>query len=111
LRNTLQGGKAPNPRYALELPDPATMWGWDGSGWSPPPSVVQRKVLTPNDFRDLLQVERRRLDFQCRYQQTAVPFDWRFTRSNLAKLLHRLDEHRHHATAAWSPPRTSLADH
>jgi hypothetical protein len=63
-------------------------------------SVVQRKVLTPNDFRDLLEVQRRLLAFQCRYQQTAMPFDWRFTRSDLAKLLHRLDEHQHRRTAA-----------
>jgi hypothetical protein len=63
-------------------------------------SVVQRKVLTPNDFRDLLEVQRRLLAFQCRYQQTAMPFDWRFTRPDLAKLLHRLDEHQHRRTAA-----------
>jgi transposase len=63
-------------------------------------SVVQRKVLTPNDFGDLAEVERRLLGFQRRYQQTAVPFDWRFTRADLAKLLRRLDEHEHRATAA-----------
>jgi DDE superfamily endonuclease len=63
-------------------------------------SVVQHKVLTPNDFPDLAEVERRLLGFQRRYQQTAVPFDWRFTRADLAKLLHRLDEHQHRATAA-----------
>jgi transposase len=63
-------------------------------------SVVQRKVLTPNDFRDLVEVERRLLAFQRRYQQTAMPFDWRFTRSDLAKLLHRLDEHQHRGAAA-----------
>jgi transposase len=63
-------------------------------------SVVQRKVLTPNDFLDLAEVERRLLAFQRRYQQTATPFDWRFTRADLAKLLCRLDEHEHRATAA-----------
>jgi DDE superfamily endonuclease len=63
-------------------------------------SVVQRKVLPPNDFPDLAEVERRLLGFQRRYQQTAVPFDRRFTRADLAKLLHRLDEHQHRATAA-----------
>jgi hypothetical protein len=63
-------------------------------------SVVQRKVLTPNDFPDLAEVERRLLGFQRRYQQTAVPFDWRFTCSDLAKLLRRLDDHEHRATAA-----------
>jgi transposase len=63
-------------------------------------SVVQRKVLTPNDFLDLAEVERRLLGFQRRYQQTAVPFDWRFTRADLDRLLRRLDEHQHLATAA-----------
>jgi hypothetical protein len=55
-------------------------------------SVIQRKVLTPNDFTDLAALEQRLLGFQRRYQQTAVPFDWRFTRSDLARLLRRLDE-------------------
>jgi hypothetical protein len=55
-------------------------------------SVVQRKVLTPNDFRDLVEVEQRLLGFQRRYQRTAVPFDWRFTRSDLDRLLAHLDE-------------------
>jgi transposase len=63
-------------------------------------SVVQRKVLTPNDFLDLGEVQRRLLAFQRRYQQTATPFDWRFTRSDLAKLLNRLDEHQHQGAAA-----------
>jgi hypothetical protein len=63
-------------------------------------SVVQRKVLTPNDFGDLAEVERRLLAFQRRYQQAAMPFDWRFTRADLAKLLHRLDKHQHRGTAA-----------
>jgi transposase len=63
-------------------------------------SIVQRKVLTPNDFTDLAEVEHRLLGFQRRYEQTAVPFDWRFTRADLAKLLRRLDEHDHRATAA-----------
>jgi transposase len=56
-------------------------------------SVVQRKVVTPNDFADLAEVEARLLAFQRRYQQTAVPFDWRYTRSDLDQLLRRLEEH------------------
>jgi transposase len=63
-------------------------------------SVVQRKVLTPNDFGDLAEVERRLLAFQRRYQQTATPFDWRFTRADLAGLLNRLDQHQHRGAAA-----------
>jgi transposase len=54
-------------------------------------SIVQRKVLSPNDFVDLDEVEQRLLGFQRRYEQTAMPFDWRFTRSDLDRLLRRLD--------------------
>jgi hypothetical protein len=36
-------------------------------------SIVQRKVLAPNDFADLREVEHRLLGFQRRYEQTAVP--------------------------------------
>ena len=53
-------------------------------------SICQRKVLTPNDFADLAEVEHRLLAFQRRYEQTAVPFAWRFTRADLERLLHRL---------------------
>jgi hypothetical protein len=63
-------------------------------------SIVQRKVLTPNDFTDLAEVEGRLLAFQCRYEQTAAAFGWRFTRADFDRLLRRLDEHEHRATAA-----------
>jgi hypothetical protein len=53
-------------------------------------SVVQRKVLTPNDFANLANVEARLLAFERRYEQTAAPFEWRFTRTDLIKLLERL---------------------
>ncbi|HEX2700476.1 MAG TPA: IS630 family transposase [Acidimicrobiales bacterium] len=63
-------------------------------------SVVQRKVLTPNDFADLDDVEARLLAFERRYEQTAKPFEWRFTRSDLAKLMERLAEKDDYRTAA-----------
>jgi hypothetical protein len=66
-------------------------------------SVIQRKVLTPNDFTDPVEVERRLLAFQRCYQQTAIPFDWRFTRADLDRLLRRLDQAEQPATAAWPP--------
>ncbi len=53
-------------------------------------SVVQRKVLTPNDFTDLEQVERRLLDFERHYEQAAMPFKWKFTRQDLHNVLGRL---------------------
>jgi DDE superfamily endonuclease len=53
-------------------------------------SIVQRKVLTPNDFLSLAQLEQRLLDFQKHYQQTASPFQWTFARKDLNALLAKL---------------------
>lgn len=50
-------------------------------------SVVQRKVLTPNDFPSLTAVAQRLLAFQTHYESIAQPFEWKFTRADLAKLL------------------------
>ena len=55
-------------------------------------SIVQRKVLTPNDFADLAAVEQRLLAFEALYNDTAVPFHWRVTRRDLERrLLHLAD--------------------
>jgi uncharacterized protein YdaL len=54
-------------------------------------SILQRKVLTPNDFTSLAELEQRLLDFQEHYEQIAKPFRWTFTRRDLAKLLARLE--------------------
>jgi hypothetical protein len=53
-------------------------------------SIVQRKVLTPNDFPSLAAVEDRLLSFQMHYEQLATPFEWTFTRSDLQALMKRL---------------------
>lgn len=55
-------------------------------------SIVQRKVLTPNDFDDLAAVEERLLAFQRHYEQEAQPFQWTFTRRDLDRLLERLGD-------------------
>jgi hypothetical protein len=54
-------------------------------------SVIQRKVLSPNDFADLDAVEHRLLAFGERYEQLATPFEWRFTRADLRRLMARLE--------------------
>ena len=56
-------------------------------------SVVQRKVLTPNDFQSLAEVEDRLLRFQEYYAAAARPFEWKFTRANLDALLAKLQAH------------------
>ncbi len=55
-------------------------------------SIVQRKVLTPNDFANLAAVERRLHDFERLYEQAARPFEWKFTRRDLARLMRRIEE-------------------
>ncbi|WP_338896918.1 hypothetical protein WBG99_15780 [Streptomyces sp. TG1A-60] len=56
-------------------------------------SIVQRKVVSPNDFTDLSEVRDRLRAFEDRYNATAQPFQWRFTTSDLDELLVRLDRH------------------
>ena len=56
-------------------------------------SVVQRKVLTPNNFDDLSEVIDRLANFEERYNQAAKPFKWKFTTTDLADFLTRLDQH------------------
>jgi hypothetical protein len=56
-------------------------------------SIVQRKVIAPADFTDLHALERRLLDFQDRYNATATPFDWRYTKADLNAYLQRLSAH------------------
>ncbi|MEW2487039.1 IS630 family transposase [Streptomyces sp. NPDC048411] len=56
-------------------------------------SVVQRKVVSPNDFTDLTEVADRLRVFEDRYNATAQPFQWKFTTSDLDDLLARLDRH------------------
>jgi hypothetical protein len=63
-------------------------------------SIVQRKVLTPNDFDGLAAVEHRLLAFQHRYEALARPFEWTFTRRDLAQLLAKLAIKKADATAA-----------
>jgi len=55
-------------------------------------SIVQRKLLTPNDFRSLTNLRRELMNFQNRYEQSAKPFEWTFTRRDLEILLARLDQ-------------------
>jgi DDE superfamily endonuclease len=63
-------------------------------------SIIQRKVLTPNDFSDLAEVERRLAAFERRYEQSAAPFQWRFTRNDLALLLKKLADKPDYQAAA-----------
>ena len=57
-------------------------------------SIVQRKVVKPNDFTTLDGIRERLAAFEIRYNQRSVPFDRTFGRDDLDKLCHRLDAHR-----------------
>jgi DDE superfamily endonuclease len=65
-------------------------------------SIIQRKVLAPNDFADTAEVARTLNAFERHYNEVATPFEWKFTRHDLAELLDRID-----ATSGGAP--TALA--
>lgn len=50
-------------------------------------SILQRKALNPNDFPSLKALEERILGFQKYYEEIAKPFEWKFTRKDLNRLL------------------------
>jgi hypothetical protein len=52
-------------------------------------SIIQRKVLAPNDFSILHTLAERLIEFQYYWEATAKPFEWKFTRSDLAAMLSR----------------------
>lgn len=52
-------------------------------------SILQRKALTPADFSSQEQVAARIIGFQQHYQQVARPFEWKFTRRDLERLMAR----------------------
>jgi hypothetical protein len=56
---------------------------------------VPRKFLTPNDFASLGAAQQRLLAFERRYGQAAKPFEWKFTRDDLALLRKRLAGKQH----------------
>lgn len=56
-------------------------------------SILQRKALTPTDFTSFEDVTTRILAFQEHYQQIAKPFEWKFTRHDLVRLMARCSAH------------------
>jgi hypothetical protein len=54
-------------------------------------SIIQRKVLTPNDFDDLAVLARTLNEFERHWNEVAEPFERNFTREKLAELMERLN--------------------
>jgi hypothetical protein len=63
-------------------------------------SILQRKALTPNHFKDLQALAARISAFQEHYQRIAQPFEWTFTRAKLDALLARLADREPHLRLA-----------
>jgi hypothetical protein len=55
-------------------------------------SILQRKVLTPNDFGSLEDLENRIMSFQAEYENVSRPFEWKFTREDLKNVLSRFED-------------------
>ena len=56
-------------------------------------SVIQKKAVSPNDFASLEQLSGTLLAFTGRYNQTAKPYNWKFTAADLTDLLRRIGGH------------------
>ena len=54
-------------------------------------SILQRKALTPNDFPSLAALKERILGFQKYYEEIAKPFEWKFTRKDLNRLMCKIN--------------------
>ena len=50
-------------------------------------SIIQRKILTPNYFTSKEQLRNTIFNFQTYYQNIAKPFEWKFNKNDLAKLM------------------------
>jgi hypothetical protein len=63
-------------------------------------SIVQRKVLTPNDFADLEVIRLRLALYEELSNQSPMPFQWKFDRIKLLTLLAKIEAHRQRLTVA-----------
>jgi hypothetical protein len=62
-------------------------------------SIIQRKVLTHNDFADLEAVRLRLALYEGLSNQSPTPFQWKFDRTKLATLLAKIEAHHTRLTA------------
>src|SRR5262249_20528928 len=70
-------------------------------------SITQKKVISPNDFASLDELARTLLAFVDRYNQTARPFNWKFTAADLARLLDRISTREHAARQPAGLPQAA----
>ena len=55
-------------------------------------SIIQRKILSPNYFTSKEHLRKTIFDFQTYYQNIAMPFEWKFNKNDLVKLMRKLVE-------------------
>jgi hypothetical protein len=70
-------------------------------------SIIQRKVLTPNDFPDLDAVRMRLALYEELSNQHPKPFAWKFTRDKLADLLRRIAAHEQPLPGHYAPQKVA----
>ncbi|MDN5920824.1 MAG: IS630 family transposase [Pseudonocardia sp.] len=69
-------------------------------------SIIQKKAVSPGDFAGTTELTQTLLSFVDRYNQTARPFNWKFTADDLTTLLRRINEHEQ--TPATTDPAVDL---
>lgn len=62
-------------------------------------SILQRKAIKPGNFTDLDHLAQRILGFEKRYNTTAKPFAWNYSRDDLTDLIRRIADHDTNAAA------------
>ncbi|MGH9207463.1 MAG: IS630 family transposase, partial [Acidimicrobiales bacterium] len=53
-------------------------------------SIIQKKVVSPNDFASVAGLSKTLLAFTDRYNATATPFNWKYTAADLRRKLARI---------------------
>jgi hypothetical protein len=66
-------------------------------------SIIQRKVLTPNDFADLEAIRLRLALYEELSNQHPTPFQWKFDRTKLAALLAKIEARQRALATAQLP--------
>ena len=65
-------------------------------------SIIQKKVVSQNDFPSLEKLSETLLAFVDRYNKTAKPFSWKYTADDLKDLLRRISQHEKQDTVQQS---------
>lgn len=70
-------------------------------------SIIQKKVISPNDFASLEDLAGTLLAFVDRYNQTARSFNWKFTAADLTRLLAKISIREHAASSPAELPEAA----